>query len=42
MAVTESITAAPAGTWQLDPVHSHVAFEVAYSGTNDIVVRCSV
>ena len=34
MAVTESITAAPAGTWQLDPVHSHVAFEVAYAGVN--------
>jgi polyisoprenoid-binding protein YceI len=34
MAITESITAAPAGTWQLDPVHSHVAFEVAYAGVN--------
>ena len=34
MAVTESITSAPAGTWTFDPVHSHVAFEVAYAGVN--------
>ena len=34
MAVSESSTAAPAGTWQADPVHSHVAFEVAYAGVN--------
>ncbi len=34
MAVTESLTAAPAGTWQFDPVHSHVGFEVAYAGVN--------
>ena len=33
-AVIESITAAPAGTWQFDPVHSHVGFEVAYAGVN--------
>jgi polyisoprenoid-binding protein YceI len=24
----------PTGTWSADPVHSNVAFEVAYSGTN--------
>ena len=24
----------PAGTWHADPVHSHVAFEVGYAGTN--------
>ena len=34
MAAVESITAVPAGTWQADPVHSHVAFEVAYAGVN--------
>jgi len=34
MAAVESITAAPAGTWQADPVHSHVAFEVTYAGVN--------
>ena len=33
MSRTETLIA-PAGTWQLDPVHSHVGFEVAYlSGT---------
>lgn len=33
MSTTETLIA-PAGTWQLDPVHSHVGFEVAYlSGT---------
>ena len=33
MSTTETL-AAPAGTWQLDPVHSHLGFEVAYlSGT---------
>ena len=30
MSSTETLTAAPAGTWQLDPVHSSVAFEIAY------------
>jgi polyisoprenoid-binding protein YceI len=25
---------APAGSWSADPVHSHVAFEIAYAGTN--------
>lgn len=25
---------APAGTWSADPVHSNVAFEVAYAGVN--------
>jgi polyisoprenoid-binding protein YceI len=34
MAAVESITAVPAGTWQADPVHSHVAFEVTYAGVN--------
>jgi len=24
----------PTGTWSVDPVHSHVAFEVGYAGTN--------
>ena len=24
----------PAGTWSADPVHSNVAFEIAYAGTN--------
>src|SRR5437867_3695360 len=28
----DSLTIAPAGTWQLDPVHSSVGFEVAYLG----------
>ena len=32
MSTTESLTAAPAGTWQFDPVHSSVTFEVAYLG----------
>ena len=35
MSVTQSTkTFAPAGTWAADPVHSHVSFEVAYSGVN--------
>ncbi|MBX5475125.1 MAG: YceI family protein [Thermoleophilia bacterium] len=35
MSVTESTTQlAPIGTWSADPVHSHVAFEVAYAGVN--------
>ena len=35
MSVTETTkTFAPAGTWAADPVHSHVSFEVAYSGVN--------
>jgi polyisoprenoid-binding protein YceI len=35
MSVAESTTqVAPAGTWAVDPVHSHVSFEVAYSGVN--------
>ena len=25
---------APAGTWNADPVHSNVSFEVVYSGVN--------
>ena len=32
MSTTEILTAAPAGTWQLDPVHSTVGFEVEYLG----------
>jgi polyisoprenoid-binding protein YceI len=28
-------TIAPAGTWNADPVHSNVSFEVAYSGVNN-------
>src|ERR1700733_13704855 len=35
MSVAESTTqVAPAGPWTADPVHSHVSFEVAYSGVN--------
>ena len=35
MSVTESTgTPAPAGTWNADPVHSNVSFEVAYAGVN--------
>ena len=30
MSTTAILTAAPAGTWQLDPVHSTVGFEVEY------------
>jgi polyisoprenoid-binding protein YceI len=28
--MTQTLTAAPAGTWKLDPVHSTVGFEVGY------------
>ncbi len=31
---TTTFTSAPAGTWSADPVHSHVAFEIDYAGTN--------
>jgi polyisoprenoid-binding protein YceI len=36
MSVVESPTVefAPAGSWNADPVHSHVSFEVAYAGVN--------
>jgi|SRR5581483_2924356 len=35
MAVIESTTElAPAGTWNADPVHSHVSFEVVYAGNS--------
>ena len=35
MSVVESTKSfAPAGTWAADPVHSHVTFEVTYSGVN--------
>ena len=34
MAAVESITEVPAGTWQADPVHSHIGFEVQYAGVN--------
>ena len=30
MSTIETMTSAPAGTWQLDPVHSTVGFEVDY------------
>ena len=30
MSTTEILTVAPAGTWQLDPIHSTVGFEVEY------------
>jgi polyisoprenoid-binding protein YceI len=30
MTMTETLTSAPAGTWELDPVHSTVGFEVDY------------
>jgi polyisoprenoid-binding protein YceI len=29
---TESTTSLPVGTWQLDPAHSHVGFELDYMG----------
>ena len=32
MSTTEILTAAPAGTWQLDPVHSTLGFEIDYLG----------
>jgi polyisoprenoid-binding protein YceI len=32
VSTTEISTIAPAGTWQLDPVHSTIGFEVAYLG----------
>ena len=32
MSTTEILTAAPVGTWQLDPVHSTVGFEIDYLG----------
>jgi polyisoprenoid-binding protein YceI len=31
---TTTFISAPAGTWNADPVHSHVAFEVEYAGTS--------
>jgi polyisoprenoid-binding protein YceI len=35
MSTLEStITTAPAGNWNADPVHSNVSFEIAYAGTN--------
>ena len=35
MSVVEATTTlAPAGTWNADPVHSDVSFEVAYAGVN--------
>jgi polyisoprenoid-binding protein YceI len=30
--ITETQTSLPAGTWQVDPVHSHVGFAVKYNG----------
>jgi len=32
MSTPEILTAAPVGTWQLDPVHSTVGFEIDYLG----------
>jgi polyisoprenoid-binding protein YceI len=32
MSNTQTVTIAPAGTWELDAVHSHVGFEVEYMG----------
>jgi polyisoprenoid-binding protein YceI len=32
MSTVDTLTIAPAGTWQLDPVHSSVSFEVPYLG----------
>jgi polyisoprenoid-binding protein YceI len=32
MSNTQTLTIAPAGTWELDPVHSAVGFEVEYLG----------
>ena len=31
---TTTFTSAPAGTWNADPVHSHLQFEIDYAGTN--------
>jgi polyisoprenoid-binding protein YceI len=32
MSTIQTLTKAPAGTWRLDPVHSHVGFEIDYLG----------
>ena len=32
--MSTTFTAAPAGTWNADPVHSHLQFEIDYAGTN--------
>ena len=32
--LTTTSKTSPAGTWSADPVHSNVAFEIAYAGTN--------
>ena len=32
--LTTTSKTAPTGTWSADPVHSNVAFEIAYAGTN--------
>jgi polyisoprenoid-binding protein YceI len=34
MSTITTLKSAPAGSWSADPVHSHVAFEVGYAGTN--------
>ena len=31
---TTTFTSVPVGTWSADPVHSNVAFEIDYAGTN--------
>jgi polyisoprenoid-binding protein YceI len=32
--ITTTTKTTPTGTWNADPVHSHVSFEIAYAGTN--------
>jgi polyisoprenoid-binding protein YceI len=32
--MSTTFTSAPAGTWNADPVHSHLQFEIDYAGTN--------
>jgi polyisoprenoid-binding protein YceI len=34
MSTITTSKSAPAGTWNADPVHSHVSFELGYAGTN--------
>ncbi|MFZ0341681.1 MAG: YceI family protein [Gaiellaceae bacterium] len=34
MSTITTPNSAPAGSWNADPVHSHVSFEIAYAGTN--------
>jgi polyisoprenoid-binding protein YceI len=32
--MSTTLISAPAGTWNADPVHSHLQFEIDYAGTN--------